>query len=157
MKIIKKYIFILILSFMCVTESPAKLPDFRIALIDSTYFGNKNLKTKTPVLFIYFSPTCQECTTLIANILSIGDKLTQTQIVMITNEPLSLVRKFIDKHHLTKNIVVGTEGLTGRFIQDNPIEKLPFLAFYNKQGLFVKQQSDIMPIKDFLLECAKSQ
>lgn len=159
MSFIKRYLLVIILSlfFMKSTDSLAKLPDFRIARPDSTYFGGKNLKKNTPTLFMYFSPTCDECIRITDIMLLLGSQLSQMQVVMICNESLKSVKTFTDQHHLAtcKNVIVGTEGITGRFIQDNPVEKLPFLAFYNEQGAFVKQYDEKVPIKEFLLECIK--
>lgn len=157
MKCSRKYQFILVLILLLITsvKSEAALPAFRIALVDSTYFSNKNLKKDMPALFIYFSPTCEECAALTTSLIALGDKLSTLQIVMITNESLQSVKRFVDQYQLRtyKNIAVGTEGLTGKFLQNNPVQKLPYMAFYNEQGVCIQDYNSTMTVNDFLQKC----
>jgi len=153
---LKYLLIIILLSLFNTFYGLAQLPDFRIALIDSTYYGTKNIDKNKPVLFMYFSLSCNECKEAISTLIASMDKLKDTQIIMITYESLTTVTGFVSRYNLTryKNLKVGTEGYTGRFIRNFQIEELPFLVFYSEKGVLVRQHKKTVPIKDFLYECS---
>jgi thioredoxin-related protein len=160
MKRLKNYLLIIgiIMTLINVASVSAQLPDFRIALIDSTYYGVKNLNKTAPVLFMYFSPSCDECHKMTSAILYHIEDLKNIQIVMITNESLIEVRKFVIRFRLDKykNMIVGTEGYTNRFLKKFQVGKLPFLVFYDKKGKFIMTYNDTIPVKNFVLDVLKS-
>lgn len=159
MRKVKIYLaFGIIMTLIGITSVSAQLPDFRIASIDSTYYGVKYINKKDPVLFMYFSPSCEECSEMTSAILNkIGD-LKNTQIVMITNESLIEVRKFIMHYGINehKNIIIGTEGHTYRFAKNFQIGKLPFLVFYNNKAKLIMTYNNATPAKDFVSDVLKS-
>lgn len=158
MKSKDKYQFVLILILLAISMTgKAALPDFRIALIDSSYFSCKNLNNDQPTLFIYFSPACDECSTFTTCLIDLEEELSTLQVVMITNESFQSVKRFVSQYHLNKykNIVVGTEGLTGNFLQNNPVQKLPYAVFYNKHGIYIQEYDNSVPVKEFLKQCLK--
>lgn len=159
MKKVKIYLVLgIIMTLINITSVSAQLPDFRIARIDSTYFGVKNINKKAPVLFMYFSPSCEECSEMTSAILNQIEDLKNTQIVMITNESLIEVRKFIMHYGINeyKNIIIGTEGHTYRFAKKFQIGKLPFLVFYNKKTKLIMTYNNAIPAKNFISDVLKS-
>lgn len=114
----------------------SKIPDFRIGLIDTTYFTTKNIRKDTPVLFYYFSPSCGDCKIITSVIVEKMSKLKQIQIIMITNESLNAVKAYSKKYNLSaySNLKIGTEGLSGSFLLNFSVTKLPLLVFYDVQS-----------------------
>jgi thioredoxin-related protein len=117
----------------------------------------KNINKALPVLFMYFSPTCSDCGEMTSAILLHIKDLKNIQIVMITNESLIEVRKFIMYYGLYKykNITVGTEGYTYEFLQNFQVGKLPFLVFYNNKDKLIMKYNGTIPAKNFILNVVK--
>lgn len=150
-------VFALVLN---VSNVLAQLPHFYIMRTNLTYIGEKDLKKDVPVLFMYFSPTCDDCEEMTNTILSHIQELKDIPIVMVTNESISAIKEFVRKHEINQyeNIIVGTEGNTLLFprnyfsLEDFLTVKLPFLAFYDKKNKLVLKYDGSLPANDFILE-----
>lgn len=128
-----KGLFLLVVTFMVsVPKAYGKIPDFRIGLADSTYFGPKDLKADMPTLFYYYSATCEDCQRLTATLLGNKYIMEHVQVVLLTNESLNSVKNYKNKYKLDTfaNVRIGTEGFTDRFIRNFPVARLPFLVYY---------------------------
>lgn len=136
MKTINTMAITLLFLIMNANSIFGKLPDFRIGLADSTYFASKHIQKDKPVLFYYFSPSCDDCKIITSAIVGQISKLKRIQIVMITNESLKSVKAYSEKYNLSaySNIKIGTEGLSGRFLLNTSVTKLPYLVFYDTPG-----------------------
>ena len=141
--VVKAFCIILLFIGLQRTQAQEKtrLPNFRIALTDSSYFNGEKLKKGKAVLFIYFLPDCEDCRDFISALIPRMRSFKNKQIVMITNAPLNQVVKIEKEFKLRsfKNLIVGTEGRTGDFQRSFSIERFPFAAAYNKNGRLIQE------------------
>lgn len=154
----KQYIRVLLLviffQILAWTRLYAQLPDFRIGRIDSTYFSLKNIIQEKPVLFMYFSPSCDNCEEMTKEIIRHIKELSHVQIVMITNESLNEIKEYYVRFNMQnyKNIIIGTEGYTGRFAAKFQFDSLPFLVFYNRKKELMIQYSKQISANNFITD-----
>ena len=144
----KKNLIVTTIIFLIVNSGDicGKIPNFRIGLIDSTYYTATNIHRGSPVLFYYYSSSCDDCKDLTSTIIKNIEELKNIQIIMITNESLIEVKKYVDKYNLQNysNIIIGTEGLSGRFLQNFQVTKLPFLLYMldtNKEEKYIFKEN----------------
>jgi len=108
-------------------------PDVKLLLADSaTWYRKDDLPQKTPVMLMYFSPTCEHCKVQTKDILDNFDRFKNIQIIMATPIKFDSMRVFIQKFRLDtyKNIVVGFDpdfSLMSFF----RVHKMPFVALYS--------------------------
>jgi thioredoxin-related protein len=153
MKIIIKVLLIIFICFInsqnIYSQNPKnKLPVFRIARTDSTYFDVNKIKKNVPVMFIYFLPDCVECENFTKALLRDISSFKAIKIIMITNASLKDVRQFEKEFKLKKypNIIVGTEGLTFVFQRQFHIETFPFIVLFDKRdNLIAKFNNNSSP------------
>jgi hypothetical protein len=141
MKTIMKDVLLFLICFVNLQAIQAqdlknKLPDFKIALTNSTYFDGRNIKKAAPVMFVYFLPDCNECENFTKVLLDNIKALQGIQIIMITNTSLKEVSQFEQHFNLKRysNIKVGSEGKTFVFQRQFNIETFPFVALFNNRG-----------------------
>ncbi|OOQ59857.1 hypothetical protein BC343_04385 [Mucilaginibacter pedocola] len=113
-------------------KSKAPWPAFRIGLPDATYYSGQDLKPKGRVLFIYFSPDCEDCQQFTQALVKQADRLKKYRVIMVTNTALPPVIAFREKYGLKKypNITVGTEGSTYVLQRAFNVQRFPFAAMY---------------------------
>lgn len=109
-------------------------PDIKLLLADSsTWYRKDNLPKKTPVMLMYFSPTCEHCKVQTQDLLNNADRFNNIQIVMATPVKFDSMRSFIQKFRLDtyKNIIVGYDPdfFLMSFFR---VHKMPFIALYNR-------------------------
>ena len=79
------------------------------------------------------------------------NELKNVQILMITYQPLSMMKDFISNYGLAKysNIVVGKDiyYITIGFFD---IHKIPYLAMYNKKGKLIEGLEGTLPIEELV-------
>ncbi len=149
MKIIIKVLLIIFIFFINLqnihSQNPInKLPVFRIALTDSTYFDVNKIKKNVPVMFIYFLPDCADCENFTKSLLRDMSSFKAIKLIMITNASLKDVRQFEKEFKLKKypNIIVGTEGVTFVFQRQFHIETFPFIVLFNKRDNLIAKFSN---------------
>lgn len=113
----------------------ANIPDFSIEEFDGAHFTRAQLKADSPVMIVYFSPTCEHCQHFGQMVSDHIAQFSGVQIVMITFRPLDEVADFTRICHLNgKPVIIGTEGLTFLVQRHYNVENFPFVAVYNSQG-----------------------
>jgi len=95
-----------------------------------------------------FSPDCSHCQHETEEMIAHMDELKDVQIVMITFQPLWMMKDFISTYGLTKysNIVIGKDVyyiMPGFF----DIHNIPYLAMYNKNGNLIKGFEGSLPVQ----------
>jgi len=125
------------------------LPPIQILLSDSTTMYTKaQLPSNKQTLFMVFNPDCSHCQHETEEMIAHKDELKDVQIVMITMQPLWMMKDFISKYALADfpNVVVGKDIyyiLPGFF----DIRNLPYLAMYNKKGNLIGGFEGSLPIE----------
>lgn len=124
------------------------LPPVQILLSDSsTIFTKAQIPDGKPVLIMVFSPDCSHCQHETEDMVAHMDELKDVSIVMITMQPLSMMKEFITNYGLAKysNIVIGKDFnyFTPGFFD---LRNIPFMAIYNKKGKLVEAVSGTLPI-----------
>ncbi len=108
-------------------------------MLDSTYLNTKNIKTGKPSVFFIFSAYCPHCKSQLLSMLDNMDKLNETQIYMIAQEPLSAIREYYKNANLVKfpNIKMGidTSGFLGEYMH---VKGIPYLALFDKEKKLLK-------------------
>lgn len=110
-------------------------PPFQLLLQDSaTVFKKADLKAKTPVVIMVFSPECSHCQHETEELVKHRDELKNVQIVMITMHPFEAMKKFITDYQLNTipQITVGKD-LYYLMPSFYALHNLPFNAWYSKK------------------------
>jgi hypothetical protein len=118
----------------------AQLPDFDILSLDSVHFiHTKDLRTGAPILFMYFSPTCDHCQQQTRDLLAHHEALRDTKIYMLTNEPAADARKFYQQFRLdtARNVFVGLDYQYSFYRLFKPSE-IPYFAIYDRDKTLKK-------------------
>lgn len=129
---------LLILLMICLSGKAqnGKLPPFIITQQNGKYFKATQLPYNKGILIIYFSPECEDCHAFISTLKKRINKFSNTSIVLVTQAPLNEMKSFITQYQLEQfdNIYVGTEEKTLFLGQYYKLDKLPFIALYDKMG-----------------------
>jgi peroxiredoxin len=101
----------------------------------------ENLPLGKPIIIFYFSPECEECHSVLKEILSRMEEFKSASIAMITYLSVESVAKFVDDNNLEKypNMFVGTEGNLFFVLNYYDIVQFPFIALYTREGNLVKK------------------
>ena len=138
------------------TDPPYKrfptVPPLKLLLTDSsTIFTDKQLKKKTPLFFILFSPDCEHCQKETEEIIAHIDSFKNIQIVMATFMPFDKMKEFYNNYNLDRfsNIVVGydMQHILATYYR---ISYTPFLAFYDKKGNLIEGVQGGLPLSKVL-------
>jgi thiol-disulfide isomerase/thioredoxin len=124
-------------------------PPVKILLTDSsTVFTKESLDKKSPVLLMFFDPSCDHCKKETAELVEKMDKLKDVQIVMVSYRPLTDIKTFAEFYGLTKfkNIVMG-QDIHFFLPSFYNISFFPFLAFYNKKKELIEVFQGPMPVE----------
>lgn len=113
-----------------------KLPPFKVEMANGKEFKASRLPYDRAILIAYFSPDCEDCQAFISSLIKNIKNFSHTSIVLVTQESRTEMAKFIKKYKLEqyKNIYVGSEEKTLFLGQYYNLDKLPFVALYNKMG-----------------------
>ena len=130
-------------------------PPVKLLLPDSSYFTKDDLPKK-PVMLMLFNPTCEHCRHETEEIIKNIDKFEDIEIVMATSMPFDSMIVFRERYQLAryKNIVVSQDPHFF-LITYFDINRLPFLAFFNKKKGLISVFDGSMPIEDALKELNK--
>lgn len=139
MKSLQTLCLLCVLCFIPVTSIQAqktKLPPFKVELANGKEFKASQLPYERAILIAYFSPDCEDCQAFISSLLKNIKSFNRTSIVLVTQESRTEMAKFIRKYKLDqyKNIYVGSEEKTLFLGQYYNLDKLPYVALYDKMG-----------------------
>ena len=133
---------------------PKTFPVFNLQLTDSTNFKSSSLKKNSPVILIYFSPTCDHCQVYLSGILKNIESFKNFNIILVTYVDLAEVKKFETDYHLKAypNIIAGTEGTNFKVRYFYNVVTFPFTALYDKNqnlAAIYRQPPSIDKLKNF--------
>lgn len=126
------------------------LPAFEILLHDSSsVFNTYDIPKGKPTILMYFSPDCDHCEQMAADILKNMDELGKVQIYMITPMSLSVLQKFYQKLELSKykNIVAGKDHQFF-FTDFYQAKYVPYIVIYDKHKQVLATWDGDAKIKD---------
>jgi thioredoxin-related protein len=118
------------------TVASQTMPSFKIMLSDNKIFNADELPKNKPVLLIYFDPECDHCQKLMTELFKRINEFKKAEIVLVTFKQIGELSPFEKKFDISKypNIKVGTEG-SGFYLRNYfGLEKMPFVALYDKKG-----------------------
>ncbi len=132
-------------------------PPVKLMLPDSvSYFSKEDLRKKSPVMLMLFSPDCDHCQHETEQIIQHIDKFKGIQIIMATMQPFDSMLAFREKYQLARfsNIVVAHDNkiFLPTFFD---IRSLPFLAFYNRKKELISVFEGTMKVEKMLEELKK--
>jgi thiol-disulfide isomerase/thioredoxin len=138
------------------TENPPykqnkKLPDFEIETVSNGLFSTARIKKNSPVLIMFFSPTCDHCIHQFEAMKKRMADFKNYQIVMATYQPLEELAEFNKKYQLQKypNITTGRD-INYFFPPFYEISNFPYLAFYDKQQKLITTHEGNMSVESML-------
>ncbi len=124
-------------------------PPFKLQMLDSSsFFYKADLKKKTPLFIMVFSPDCDHCKHETEELIKNIDKFKKIQILMVTWQPFGEMKKFYEEYQLSRfsNIIV-TRDQSFFLPPFFDIHNLPFLAFYDKQGKLISVFEGNLPME----------
>ena len=110
------------------------LPIFNLLLIDSTtIFNTTQIPEGNPIIFIYFSPDCENCQQETENLLSQLSDFKKTQFYFFTYDPMNRLRNFYYRYNFSKysNITVGRD-YNFSFPRYYQVNTTPYMAIYDR-------------------------
>lgn len=115
------------------------MPAFRIQKFDDSWLTRDQLPKNVPTVIIYFSPDCAHCKHEAREIVKNIDKLKNVNFVWISYKEMELIKEFFYVLDLYKypNMYAGRDPkyMVPAFYR---VKFTPFVAVYDKKGLFVK-------------------
>ena len=153
LKHVKSFLWLIAIMFSTrIAAQDGKLPAFKMLMTNGQYFTSNQLSKKKPVVLIYFSPDCEHCQKLMAEVFKNIKKFEHSQLVLITFKPIDDLRGF-ERQYRTFNypfIKTGTEGNTFFIRYYYKLETTPFTALFDKKGNMVISYRRETPINDLL-------
>jgi thioredoxin-related protein len=127
-------------------------PPVKLLMPDSvSFFTQKDLTKKTPVMLMLFNPQCEHCRHETEELIKNIDKFKNIQVIMTTSMAFDSMLAFREKYQLARyeNIVVAQD--THYFLFSYYLNhSLPFLAFYNKKKELISVFEGSLPISAVL-------
>ena len=123
-------------------------PPFKLLKTDSsTFFTKADLKKKTPLLIMVFSPDCDHCKHETEELIKNIDRFKKIQILLTTWLPFDQMKKFYEEFQLSRfeNITVAWDK-SFFFVPFYALKNLPFLAFYDKEGKLISVFEGNLPM-----------
>lgn len=116
------------------------IPDFKYQNLKGESFSNKNLKTDTPTLFIYFNSECEYCNEETKMIQESVHKFTAHQLVFVSFEKPEKINSFAKKHKLLNydNIHFVCDSKV-TFATTFDVRSLPCLVLYDKNQQLIEK------------------
>lgn len=139
-----KQSFLLIAVYVLISWSnasaQAKMPGFVIADVKGQYHHINKATIKKPVLLVYFLPDCDDCQAFTAKLTKHNSLFDHYEVIMVTNSSLDALKKFVADFGLANkpNLIIGTEGWTGKLQRALSVERFPFVATYNAKGVLIR-------------------
>lgn len=122
------------------------LPPFILLGVDSIQFTKADIGSKKTLIML-LSPDCGYCRLQTDSLIGNIDKLKDVEIIMVSFDPLQMLRKFSDEFKLEnyKNIKLGRD-IRYFFTPYYEATTVPFLALYNENGKFLTKFSGAVPV-----------
>lgn len=151
-KFIKLFIFFFLFTFYSFAIKAQSLPDFKMKLSNGTIFSSTQLSHEKPVILIYFAPDCEHCEALMKQIMSQINTFKNTQMVLVTFEPVQVLSPFEKKFQTAKysNIKVGSEVQPLFLQKEYQLQHTPFTALFDKHGKLIVSYKDYTPLNDLI-------
>lgn len=122
------------------SDEATKFPSIDILKFDSSVIiKTQKIPRTRPVVLLFFSTTCDHCQKEAVDLLTKKESFKKIQLVMISMEDITVIRKFYRQYSLDKlpNLIIGRDGLyTG--IRQYKFESFPYCVIYSKNRQFVK-------------------
>jgi len=116
------------------------IPDFKYQNLKGEPFSNKNLKTDTATLFIYFNSECEYCNEETKMIQESVNKFAPYQLVFVSFEKPELIKSFAQKHNILNydniHFVCDTKV---SFATTFDVRSLPCLVLYDKNQQLIEK------------------
>jgi len=151
-KLVKGIIFLLLFSFYSFVSDSQTLPNFQMKLSNGKAFSSEQISHQKPLILIYFAPDCEHCHALMKQIFSQISTFKNTQMVLITFEPLQVLPPFEKEFQTAKysNIKVGSE-VKPLFLQKYyQLQHTPFTALFDKNRKLIISYKDFTPVNDLV-------
>lgn len=123
-----------------VAASIKTIPNFTYHNLEGESFSNKNLKTDTPTLFIYFNSECEYCNEETKMIQESVNKFAPHQLVFVSFEKPEKINSFAKKHKLLNydNIHFVCDSKV-TFTTTFDVQSLPCLVLYDKNQQLIEK------------------
>jgi len=115
-------------------------PVFNLISLDSaTIFSTDKIVQNKPVVFLFFSTTCEHCQNEMKDLLKHKEDFTKIQLLLISTENLSEIKNFFNEYSLAKipGMRIGKDYKYAG-IKHFMFERFPFCAIYSKNRQFIK-------------------
>lgn len=116
------------------------IPAFKYQNLKGESFSNKNLKTDTATLFIYFNSECEYCNQETKMIQERINEFTRYQLVFVSFEKPELIKTFAHKYNLLNydniHFVCDTKVT---FATAFDVQSLPCLVLYDKNQQLIEK------------------
>ena len=116
------------------------IPDYTYQNLKGESFSNKNLKTDTATLFIYFNSECEYCNEEAQMIQESVNKFAPYQLVFVSFEKPKDINSFAKKHNLLNydnvHFVCDTKVT---FATTFDVQSLPCLVLYDKNQQLIEK------------------
>jgi thiol-disulfide isomerase/thioredoxin len=116
------------------------LPDLKIILTDSvTTYNVADTKGEKPVIFLFFSTTCDHCQSLAGELVRKKESLREIDLIMASIDSIDAIKRFGNQYSLfdIENLIIGKDAANAG-IRTFQFESFPFCAIYNKQHKRIK-------------------
>jgi thioredoxin-related protein len=151
-KFSKLFIFFFLFTFNSFAIKAQTLPDFKMKLSNGTIFSSTQVSDKKPVILIYFAPDCEHCEALMKQIISQINTFKNTQLILVTFEPVPVLSPFEKNFQTAKysNMKVGSE-VQPLFLQKiYQLQHTPFTALFDKHGKLIVSYKDYTPVNELI-------
>ncbi len=128
-----------------------RMPDFKIMRTDNSWFTKAQLPKNDFTVIIYFAPDCGHCQHEMKEIIKDIDKFNKVNFVWVSFKSMPEITEFYVKYNISKypNMVMGRD-LDYKLPSFYRVKFTPFVAVYDKKGLFIKAFEGGAEMKDLL-------
>ena len=133
-------------------------PSFNIIALDSSKsISLKNISQKKPVVFLFFSTTCDHCQREVTGLVKKKDKFQKVQLVMISMENLAAIKAFYRDYSLAgiSNLVIGKDPAHAGISQYR-FESFPYCAIYKSNHTYITSLDKEFDADDIIQELKKA-
>jgi peroxiredoxin len=123
-----------------VAENIKSIPNFEYLELAGAVFTEKNLKSNTPTLFVYFNSECEFCNEEANMIKENIEQLKDVQIIFISFQSQEEITAFATRHQLLNygNITFLRDSKV-TFATTFDIKSLPCLVLYDKNKNLIEK------------------
>ena len=135
--LIAPLVFVLIVCFI-LPKPKNEIPSFDLLLIDSiTHFSTDRIPSGKPIVLLYFSPDCEHCQKLTADIINHMNILNNINFYFITYDPYDRMKTFDYYFGIGRfsNIRIGRD-IKYYFPSHFPSVSPPYMAIYDSHKRF---------------------